>query len=375
MLFCSAVYASPNPSPSSSSTKPGVCSNLNYNYFKQASLGGPCMPDAKAKGGYANLAQCQLIYYCVLRKAYRHMIDSQHRVVDKPRDKHLPYHFVSSKNVSFASFDVGFKNSAAPMQCDAKSCTTSNLMWVTQEKQIKQNLCSNPLLKQQQSNSSFIGLYMHQLLGMPPLAANQSNTSTPYKNKGLYVFSFPKKAPSLNPDDSTLLDFEYQDLQGAPALVAPSGYSISNAVSSVVRLCKSGYQLTAAKCVNKFKSPGDAVGYNTWVKKWIDYVYPTNFLKSKKTTGATCQDGGKTVSCLEEYRFFPWTSMGATYNWSKFSAQHPRGSLVGGMYEYGIPAGVTIDRKYITFIPIEKMVATICTSDKPSLKAKSVKKQ
>ena len=225
-------------------------------------------------------------------------------------------------------------------------------------------ICSNELIGKQKENSNFLGLLMHQFLGMPPLAANKDNTDNPYSNKGLYIFSFKGNPPSLNPDDGELLDFKYKTVNDSPALVSMPDYNISDRVSSVIRLCKSGYQLNSGGCINKFKKQGDAIGYNTWVKKWIEFVYPTNFLQSKNDSVAVCEDGGKPVSCLEEYRFFPWASMGATYNWSNFSAQHPRNSLTQGMYEYGIPQGVMINKSDVTFIPIDEMFSRLCPSEK-----------
>lgn len=348
----------------SSAMATNICATLHYNYLDQVKLGGPCMPDSHKKSGFRNEKLCQRIYYCVLKQSYSMWVSNAHKVVNHPDDSDKPYHFKPSKNISFVSFDVGLNDANSPINCKGDFCHTNNLIWVTQKAQLKQRLCSNPTFKRQKNNSDFIGLYMHQLLGMPPLAASSDNGKHPYRIKGLYVISFKPGEASLNPTDQNQLYILNHEIGGMPALVASPGYQINKTTASVIRLCRSGNGLSLKQCIDKNSSAVPTVSaYKTWVAQWVRLVYPLNIIdRDAPADKAVCEVGGKAVSCLAQYQFFPWTSMGDTENWSTYSYQKPLHALHTGLYEYGIPQGVYIPKKDIRFVPIQHMVHQLCSS-------------
>ena len=134
LLGCVGVA---NASVAVNSVAPKVCQSVDYHYLDEKPLGGPCMPNAKASGGYNNVKQCELVYYCVLREAYDTLINNQHTIVNKPADSQDTFHFIPNSNEVFASFDVEPTNAASPLKCDDGYCSTVNLMWVVQEKQLQ----------------------------------------------------------------------------------------------------------------------------------------------------------------------------------------------------------------------------------------------
>lgn len=343
---------------------PTMCVNQHYQFDQR---GGACMP-AKYTG-FVDAAACNALYYCVLKSAYTQYIFSLNNGYKLRKNQPISYpstsfYFVPDDNATFNTFDVAPNDSASPISCAKKACKTNTLVWVTQLHQLKDKICHNPTLqglyKEKSKNfTNALGLFIRQLVGMPPLQATGS-VARPYDAMGLYILSFPKAAKiSLNPNNAKQLPITYQSISGMPTLLAKEqNYHINSQESSVLRLCRSTTQLSHSFCTNLAR--GDKT-YNTWTKAWVNLVYPSNFLSAPGRFDGRCLLSGKVVDCTLTNTFFPWTSVGSTYNWSYYSGAKPQQSLHQGLYEYGIPQNVNFPKKVLRFVKIDKVFSELCS--------------
>ena len=345
-------------------TSAAMCLNQQYKFYQQ---GGACMPNPKT--GFANPAACNKLYYCVLQSAYHRYIYSRHNGysirINKPNlHQSTSFHFIPDNNTTFNTFDVTPNNPTAPISCTKGNCKTNTLVWVTQLNQLKNKMCHNPTLRSMYSNkddqfTNALGLYIRQLVGMPPLKATVS-VQHPYDEMGLYILSSPKTGKvSLTPKNAKELPIYYQQINGMPTLLAKDKhYQVNQKTASVLRLCRSTTELTRSYCSNL---PKGNKAYNTWTKAWVKLVYPSNFLSTTNHDKGYCQLSGKTVDCTLTNIFFPWTSIGSTYNWNNYSGLKPQQALHQGLYEYGIPQDVNFSKQHLTFIKIDQIFPTLCS--------------
>ena len=130
--------------------------------------------------------------------------------------------------------------------------------------------------------------------------------------------------------------------------------------SSLLRLCRSTTSIKAGFCSNLETHSVENRIYNKWTEQWIRAVYPSNFLRFPDSRYGDCFSGGHLINCTAENRFFPWTSMGSTYNWNVYSGADGQKSLQQGLYEYGIPKNVSFHKQHLQFIPIDKIYSSLC---------------
>jgi hypothetical protein len=344
-----------------------LCKQQQYQF---SSDGGVCMPAKKSKDKFIDTKSCNTIYYCVLKSSFERYINYGNnaplRFNNPISNQSNKFNFVPNYNTIFNTFDINPGNKDSPISCNESHCNTNTLVWITQLNQLKNKICENKTIQQLYNNEhkSFIdtlGLYIRQILGMPPLKAIPDSNSGPYDHMGIYTLSFSHEITYADSDAKKQININSQLINGMPTLVNSDIVEFINPYRALLRLCRSTTDTSAPYCVNVQDNNLIRKQYNDWTLQWIKLVYPSNILKSSIDLHPSCTNSaGKIVACTEDDTFFPWTSVGSTFNWSNFNGDNITQSLRQGLYEYGVPKNTRFNKQQIRFIPIHEIYPSLC---------------
>jgi hypothetical protein len=92
-------------------------------------------------------------------------------------------------------------------------------------------------------------------------------------------------------------------------------------------------------------------GYRIWTAKWMQGAYPSNINAGNYRSQQLCTGHGMT-NCLN---YYPWTSIGNTYNWSHFDNSDSAQGMYDGLHEYGMPGNTLLPSNQVVFIHLRSL--------------------